>query len=671
MINDNEIVLARLSGGPSIVMSIGPNDPHIVKVLIRRNRQAKLPSSRIILRTGIFVDDFLGILKFREETREIIPAIDIRGLWESVKGRNDALSIQELASIYWRDRFSPQESAALAMVIESKESTYFDIVVNGYSPREDSKVQELEKKIRAAKQRTVEEFQLSKILKGSEESSELTVFQKQLLSYVRGFVIGGDSSPHGSTARDFMQNYKFPGDLRRTGFDLLIKLGEFKLDDPIELERENIPIKFPREVLEEVHSLDLSSLINDPKRKDLRDLEAFTIDNVYTIDRDDAISVKVLSDDQNGLPNEIQIGIHIADASDAIVFGGLIDSEANKRMSSIYMPGKTVWMVPELLISNFSGLNPGFDRPAMSILVDFSNSGEILNWEVVRSLVNTKVAMSYQEADSFLKNEEGKWKKQISIINLLAKKLRTKRNKNGALDLSRREMEIKFSESGVVDVSISQELSSRGDIAEFMILYNHLMAQYCHNFNIPTIFRSQMAPTNFNGFDDYGDGPFKNYLIFKQLEPVIAVNELSNHWGLGVNGYVQVTSPLRRYTDLVMQRQIANHMKYSAPIYSLDSLNLISMRSVEQLRGISRLESERVKFWFSKFLIQKRDVGEKVFSAVVLENRPGRNALLELQDYPFKTRTSLNSSILPGDCVSLEVGEVDWLLRQPKFSVCS
>ena len=184
-------------------------------------------------------------------------------------------------------------------------------------------------------------------------------------------MIRGDNDLNGSAAREFLQKYKFPGDLRRNAFDLLLKIGEFKLDDPIELERENVRIEFSEDVMGEVKLLNGHSLTSDSGRVDLRCLDVLTIDNAYTMDRDDAISVKTISTDQDGCPDKVQIGIHIADASDAISLGGFMDLEAQKRMSTIYFPEKIVWMVPEFLIESFAGLNPGCDRPALTLLIDF------------------------------------------------------------------------------------------------------------------------------------------------------------------------------------------------------------------------------------------------------------------------------------------------------------
>ena len=670
MSNDNEIVVARLSGGANIVLRIGPDDQRMVKVLLRRNKHAKLPASRILFKTGLFIDDFSGILKFRDEISKIVSGIDIKSLWQNVKHSKESFSIQKLSSIYWDNELSPQKCTALTMVIESKESIYFEVLDNRYVPREDAKVIQLEQRIRNEEKLASEELEFSEILRGIRQFSQLTDYQKRLLGYLRDFVIGGNIDLNGSKARDFLQKYKFSGELRRTAFELLLKIGELKLDDPIELERENIRVEFSTDVMDEVKSLNRNSAQDSLRRVDLRSLDLFTIDNSHTIDRDDALSVKVLSHDQNGHPNQVQIGIHIADASDLISSGGFIDLEAEKRMSTIYFPENTVWMVPKFLIETCAGLNPGVDRFALTVLVDFSIEGEVLNWEIVPSIINSKIAMSYEEADTVLDNDRWKWNKQIHIINLIAKKLKAKRIKSGALDLLRREMEIKIDVTEHIDITIAKSLISRDSVAEFMILYNHLLAKYCHNFNIPAIYRSQESPTNFDPFHGYEDGPFKNHLVFKQLQPVLGANDLSNHWGLGLQGYIQSTSPLRRYTDMIMQRQISNHLQFSTPIYSLDDLSLIFMKSVDQLKLISRLEAERAKFWFSKFLIQRSELGERYFRAVVLEKRHERNALLELDEYPFKIRMKLSDSILPGDKVLLEFQEVDWIVRQPKFKFC-
>ena len=150
--------------------------------------------------------------------------------------------------------------------------------------------------------------------------------------------------------------------------------------------------------------------------------------------------------------------------------------------------------------------------------------------------------------------------------------------------------------------------------------------------------------------------------MMKRLPPAdIGIMPLA-HGGLGVPAYIQVTSPLRRYPDLVMQRQISHYLENHVPLYSTEEVASVAQRADVQLRELSRIEEDRRRYWFLKHLkgqVEEADGQPVVLDAVVLENEPRRIALLELADYPFRVRAQLPDSVSQGDSVVLQLRGAD------------
>jgi exoribonuclease-2 len=132
------------------------------------------------------------------------------------------------------------------------------------------------------------------------------------------------------------------------------------------------------------------------------------------------------------------------------------------------------------------------------------------------------------------------------------------------------------------------------------------------------------------------------------------------HAGLGVPVYLQATSPLRRYPDLVMQRQISHYIVAGKELYAEEEIASVAQRAEVQLRELMGIEEQRKRYWFIKFLEQSLDRGqENRFAAVVLENEPRQLALLELVEYPFRLRADLQRPYEPGEVATLRLCGVD------------
>ena len=185
-----------------------------------------------------------------------------------------------------------------------------------------------------------------------------------------------------------------------------------------------------------------------------------------------------------------------------------------------------------------------------------------------------------------------------------------------------------------------------------MVLCNSLLASFCAERDIPASYRSQTAPdlsdlgSGLPPGVDISDGPLRQYLMMRRFAPADTRTEPAPHGGLGVKAYIQATSPLRRYPDMVMQRQITHYLGTGEPLYSVEDITSVAGRADVQLRAMGKLEDERRRYWLLKFfkLSMERSADcsstgsprtyNVLFDAVVLENQPRRSAMLELARLP-------------------------------------
>ena len=236
--------------------------------------------------------------------------------------------------------------------------------------------------------------------------------------------------------------------------------------------------------------------------------------------------------------------------------------------------------------------------------------------------------------------------------------------------VDRAEMSVRVDEQGRVDVSVTPRSAARELVAEMMIFANSLLAEFCRDRELPAAYRSQREPDLEGIPDDMPDGPLRRFVTLRRMAPAELGAQPGHHAGLGVSAYLQATSPLRRYPDLVMQRQIGGYLERGEPLYDQGRVSDVTQRADVQIRELGRLEGDRSRYWFLKFLKQRIDDAEPVefYPAVVLENPPNRNALLELADYPYRLRAKLPNEREPGETVTLRLHGVD-LWRRTGFFV--
>ena len=215
-------------------------------------------------------------------------------------------------------------------------------------------------------------------------------------------------------------------------------------------------------------------------RKDLRDMTIITIDGADAKDLDDAISIEKL------INGNYKLGVHIADVAHYVKEGTALDKEALKRGTSVYLVDRAIPMLPRKLSNGICSLNPKVDRLALSVFMEINNRGEVVNHEIVESVINVKERMVYEDVSDILENDNQDLKKRYShilnefkMMKELCLILKERRENRGSINFDFPETKITLNKNGKpVDIVKYERCIASRIIEEFMLVCNETIAEY-------------------------------------------------------------------------------------------------------------------------------------------------------------------------------------------------
>ena len=348
-----------------------------------------------------------------------------------------------------------------------------------------------------------------------------------------------------------------------------------------------LPKAFPAVVRAEAGNV--ARLATEPgEREDLRRKFIFTCDPVTARDYDDALSLET---DRRG--NRI-LGVHIADVSHFVLPGSAIDREARKRSTSVYLVDRVVPMLPEELSNGVCSLVPGEDRLAFSVFMTFDKNGEMTARRFAKTVIRSKARFTYEQVMTILSGGDGglsrRETKLVREIGVLAQQLREKRFAAGALDIELPEVECLLDDDGELASLVTRPYDeSHQMIEECMVAANEAVAKELWTRGIKILARLHESPdpekilllrTELRGLG-VKVGNLENPKVFAQflrtikrhpLYPTLSVMVLRSmkravydsvaigHFGLAKKYYAHFTSPIRRYPDLTLHRQLAAYL---------------------------------------------------------------------------------------------------------------
>jgi exoribonuclease-2 len=623
-----------------------------LRLLTETNREVKLSASRLSHKCTMRLDPSMGRSKMVDALKEIasrrqalINLIDIKGLWEVLNTEQGWIDLDTMTEFCFPESSNCDHESAVVRTF-FKNRLYFKFNHDRFFPYTKEQVEHkiAQEREAARKNRIIEEGGdwLKKVLNDNHPS--MSKDKLEIVNILKSIYLFEKESEHYDIGKAMLIQAGIDPD--EEIFQVLVKLGVFDKNENTDLYRFNIPTSFPDEVLKRATELAGSSqeFLGNNVRKDLTMLSLMTIDGQATLDFDDAISIEDRGD-------HYCLGIHIVDVGHFIKRGDIIDQEALSRGSSIYMPDQKIPMLPSCLAEELCSLKAGQLRPAISIMVNLSRSCEIIDYEIIPSLIRVEHQLTYYDVNIISKDS-----KKIIVLRDIAENFRQHRMSAGAIQITLPDINVWIDENCEVNVNrINRESPGRMLVSEIMIMANWLMAKFLVKHNTPAIFRSQTAPRE-RLYKGNEGSLFQNCMQRKRLSRFILNTVPEHHTGLGLNAYVTATSPIRKYYDLVTQRQIRAVLGLEAPSTPKEIDNIIQLLE-QPMSYVSRLQLTRHRYWLLKYL-EKR-IGQKEDAVVLYKKR--NNYQILITEYMIECDLPLSSGIdlKPEDLIHITIQHAD------------
>jgi exoribonuclease II len=603
-----------------------------------RGRNLSVSGDRVVIvhRTAA-ESDFPAVAKLiSERVAARQSEVDIELLWQSV-GKNDKpLATSELAGLFFSDGTPEAASAVFRALFE--DTLFFKRKGTEFVPKSEEQVEtEL---TRRRREREREEFR-------KKATSLITELVRK-----KDAPVPPDASPildrihvwlrakNGDEVGEILETIAGPNKARDIAFDILVRTGRIDASADRFLTVAGIDGRFPQAVIETAERL--TPYIHTAERHDRRTASAFSIDDEDTREVDDALTVERVDD-------EIVVGIHIADVSAYVTKGDLLDIEAARRSSTVYLPSSTVRMFPEKLSTDLVSLNSATDRPVYTVEVRFDRNGNQVAYRIALSTLRVAKRLSYDEADAMI----GAGEESLLLLHEIAVTLQRLRAERGAITFRRPELKIRVRDNNVEVHKIDPNSPSRVLVSEMMVLANGLSADFAALNSLPVIFRTQ-EPRDASAVDET---PVVEALAFERLRKTFKRSRLSltpgAHSGLGLTAYTQASSPIRRYADLVTQRQFTAMLAGQPIPHAREELLQILAGAEASEVEIRKLEERATQYWLLEYL--SREKMNQKLPAVVLDSK----GHVELEEFYLRAKVSGGLKAPAGERVHVRIENVD------------
>ena len=429
--------------------------------------------------------------------------------------------------------------------------------------------------------------------------------------------------------------------------DILGKAGENTAEMHAILAEYGLPYTYPQAVEAAADKIPAEITPEDyAEREDFRDTVTFTIDPKDAKDFDDALSIKQLK------PNLWEVGVHIADVSHYVKEGSIIDKEAVKRATSVYLVDRTIPMLPERLCNFICSLRPNEEKLAYSVIFNMNDKAEVKDYRIRHTVIKSDRRFTYEEAQQIIETGDGDYKEEVLQLNRLAQILREKRLAAGAINFDRCEVKFEIDEQGKplsVYFKVSKEANKL--IEEFMLLANRTVAE--HIGKVPKNKKAKVFPYRIHDLPDPdkldnlsqfiarfgykirtgGSKTDVSKSINRLLSDIEGKKEQNlietvslramqkarysiyniGHYGLAFDYYTHFTSPIRRYPDLMVHRLLTRYMEGGRSAQADKYENLCEHSSAMEQTAAS---AERASIKYKQVEFMGAHIGS-VFDAVI------------------------------------------------------
>lgn len=375
--------------------------------------------------------------------------------------------------------------------------------------------------------------------------------------------------------------------------DILGRKGENNAEMHAILAEFGLPYKYPENVEAAAAKIDAGITPEEiAKREDFRKVVTFTIDPRDAKDFDDALSLRQLD---NG---HWEVGVHIADVTHYVQPNTILEKEAEHRATSVYLVDRTIPMLPEHLSNGICSLRPNEEKLCFSVIFEMDDEAHVVNYRIRGTVIESNRRFTYEEAQNIIETGEGDFKNEVLTLDRLAKSLRERRYRHGALEFGRAEVRFEIDENGKpTRVYFKESKDANKLVEEFMLLANLTVAQ--HIGQVPKgkkaktfVYRVHDNPdpeklSNLSliasrfGYKVKPDGTSKevnkslnkllaevkgkgeenmlSMLAIRSMAKAVYTTDNRGHYGLSIPYYTHFTSPIRRYPDMMVHRLLRRY----------------------------------------------------------------------------------------------------------------
>ena len=429
--------------------------------------------------------------------------------------------------------------------------------------------------------------------------------------------------------------------------EVIGKAGKHETEMHAILAEFDLPYKFPERVLKAAEDIPSKITPEDIKaRRDMRNVLTFTIDPADAKDFDDALSFRKIKD------NVYEIGVHIADVTHYVKPGTILDKEAEERGTSVYLVDRVVPMLPERLSNELCSLNPHTDKLTFSVIFTMDENGKIRKKWIGKTIINSDRRFNYDEVQQIIETGKGDHADAILFLDKIAKQLRAKRFKNGAISFERGEMKFKLDKNGKpIEVYYKTMKDANHLVEEFMLLANRTVAErigkvpqdkkpktfvyrvhdepdmeklrnfaqfikkFGYSINLKT--PKTIALSLNKLFEEVKDKPVAEVIATLGIRSMAKAKYSTDnigHYGLGFAYYTHFTSPIRRYPDMMVHRLLERYLIEHKPSVNKDQYEKKCKHASEMEQTAQQAEWASIKYKAVEFMKDK--MGEEFIGII-------------------------------------------------------
>lgn len=591
---------------------------------------------------------------FLQEAEAHVDPDSLEIAWEFLSEAGEAADPASLASLLFSDDSPPLCYAAHRLLSDDK--IYFKQKGDRYEPRPVAQVQDLLHQIQKETQRQQEwasfTEKLSQALAG--ESVEWDKVDRPRLEPLEKLALFGDESSQRSQAVEILNAINRPP-TDAGALELLIDIGLWSTHENLALRRSQIPVQFSDDVLAMAQQR-IAHPPTDPDsaRLNLIHLKVYTIDDESTREIDDGLSLEMLEDGRQ------RLWIHIADPTRLLVPGDELDLSARRRCTTVYLPTGIIPMFPVELATGPMSLVQGQTCCALSFAVILTEAGDIAEYSIHTTHIKPTYRLTYEDVDEML-DLGVRAEPELHGLAHWAQVRSRWRQTQGAISIHMPETSIKVSEDeDSIDIQVLEESLARIMVAEMMILAGEVAARYGQTHNLAIPFRSQPQPElpTEEELIQLPTGLVRSCAIRRCMTRSEMGIVPSRHATLGLESYSQVTSPIRRYTDLLAHFQLKAHLRGDPLPFSSEEMTELTQGASTASYEATMVERQTKRYWALEYLRRQQD---RVWDAMLLRwlREDDGLGLIMLDDLGLELAMRFNRGVTLGERFQVRVSHAN------------